>query len=135
MDPDSMHLNFDQQRIDKLQEMRQAGISLFPPEFDRKDTISEIRKRYSDIGHEKSEGEVTTAGRLYTVRNHGKTIFADLGDEGGRIQLTSGRTTLEKRSSPLLPTSWTGGTSSGSGATSSARNLERSQSGWKISGS
>jgi len=87
MDPDSMHLNFDQQRIDKLQEMRQAGISLFPPEFDRKETITEIRERYSDIGHEKSEGQVTTAGRVYTVRNHGKTIFADLGDDGGRIQL------------------------------------------------
>ena len=26
-------------------------------------------------------------GRLYIIRNHGKTIFADLGDEGGKIQL------------------------------------------------
>ncbi len=27
------------------------------------------------------------AGRLYIIRNHGKTIFADLGDEGGKIRL------------------------------------------------
>jgi lysyl-tRNA synthetase class 2 len=30
---------------------------------------------------------VTTAGRIYIVRNHGKTLFADLGDESGKIQL------------------------------------------------
>jgi lysyl-tRNA synthetase class 2 len=30
---------------------------------------------------------VTTAGRIYIVRNHGKTLFADLGDETGKIQL------------------------------------------------
>ena len=29
----------------------------------------------------------TTAGRIYIVRNHGKTLFADLGDETGKIQL------------------------------------------------
>ena len=30
---------------------------------------------------------VSTAGRIYIVRNHGKTIFADLGDETGKIQI------------------------------------------------
>ncbi len=31
--------------------------------------------------------QVSTAGRIYIVRNHGKTLFADLGDETGKIQL------------------------------------------------
>jgi lysyl-tRNA synthetase, class II len=80
-------LSFDPLRIEKISAMRDQGIALYPPNYDRKETIEGIRSRFRDIGHEKSEDQVVTAGRLYTVRNHGKTIFADLGDERGRIQL------------------------------------------------
>jgi lysyl-tRNA synthetase class 2 len=87
MDIRETGLEFDQHRIEELEELRSAGYSLYPPVFERKETIQEIRERYSSAGHERSETRVVTAGRLYTVRNHGKTIFADLGDEGARIQL------------------------------------------------
>lgn len=78
---------FDDARLEKVKMLKGAGITIFPHSFERKDPIPEIRKRFSEIGHEKSEERVTTAGRLYIVRNHGKTVFADLGDEGGKIQL------------------------------------------------
>ena len=78
---------FDDARLEKVKTLKGAGIVIFPYSFDRKDPIPEIRKRFAEIGHEKSEERVTTAGRLYIVRNHGKTVFADLGDEGGKIQL------------------------------------------------
>ena len=81
------NLNFDTTRLEKAQVLRDAGLTPYPYRFERSDTISEIKERFSDIGHEKSEKVISTAGRIYTVRNHGKTIFADLGDEGGRIQL------------------------------------------------
>lgn len=87
MDIRDTGLLFDQHRIEELEELRSAGYSLYPPVFERKETIQEIREKFSSAGHEKSESRVVTAGRLYTVRNHGKTIFADLGDEGARIQL------------------------------------------------
>jgi lysyl-tRNA synthetase class 2 len=80
-------LDFDQQRIDKLEELRQKGYPLYPAVFGRKNTLKEIRILHADAGHEKSTDTVITAGRLFIVRNHGKTIFADLGDEDGRIQL------------------------------------------------
>ncbi len=80
-------LAFDQQRLEKIQDLRAADIPLYPPEFRGRETIGTIRARHADIGHEKSEEQVCTAGRLYTIRNHGKTIFADLKDESGRIQL------------------------------------------------
>jgi lysyl-tRNA synthetase class 2 len=60
---------------------------MFPPTFDRKDTVLAIKTGFADITHDKSAESVSTAGRIYIVRNHGKTIFADLGDESGKIQL------------------------------------------------
>ena len=80
-------LAFDQARLDKVRALREKGIELYPPTFERKNTIAEIRTKFSEITHEKSVESVTTAGRIYIVRNHGKTIFADLGDESGKIQL------------------------------------------------
>ena len=80
-------LAFDQARLDKVRALREKGIELYPPTFERKNTIAEIRTKFSEITHEKSTESVTTAGRIYIVRNHGKTIFADLGDESGKIQL------------------------------------------------
>ncbi len=80
-------LAFDQTRLDKVRALREKGIDLYPATFERKDTIADIRTKFADITHDKSEESVATAGRLYIIRNHGKTIFADLGDESGRIQL------------------------------------------------
>jgi lysyl-tRNA synthetase class 2 len=87
MDSKETGLEFDPQRIEKLEELRASGYPLYPPVFQRKNTIAEIREIHSKAGHERSEDCITTSGRVYTVRNHGKTIFADLGDGGDRIQL------------------------------------------------
>jgi lysyl-tRNA synthetase class 2 len=87
MDTQEEGLDFDQERIEKLDELRDKGYLLYPPEFERKNTLTDIRTVYADAGHEPSPDSIVTAGRLYTVRNHGKTIFADLGDEKGKIQL------------------------------------------------
>ena len=46
-------------------------------------TVQDIKTKYADITHDKSAESVSTAGRMYIVRNHGKTIFADIGDETG----------------------------------------------------
>jgi len=84
---DMDHTCFDTAKIDKIQELRERGVTVYPYTFDRRDTVSGIKERFSGIGHDKSEEEVSTAGRVYVVRQHGKTIFADMGDSGGRIQL------------------------------------------------
>ncbi|MDD3857785.1 MAG: lysine--tRNA ligase, partial [Methanoculleus sp.] len=84
---DMDHLSFDTTKIDKIQELLDRGVTVYPYTFERRDTVREIKERFSAIEHEKSEEEVSTAGRIYIVRQHGKTIFADMGDSGGRIQL------------------------------------------------
>jgi lysyl-tRNA synthetase class 2 len=81
------HLCFDTTKIDKIQDLLKRGVTVYPYKFERTDTIDEIKERFSDIGHAKSEEQVSTAGRIYVIRQHGKTIFADMGDSGGRIQL------------------------------------------------
>ncbi len=78
---------FDQTRIEKIRALREKGLSMFPPVFDRKNTVLEIKTKYADIAHDKSAESVTAAGRIFIVRNHGKTLFADIGDESGKIQL------------------------------------------------
>jgi lysyl-tRNA synthetase class 2 len=87
MDTKNPNIHFEETRLSKVREMKEAGTPLYPPSYIRKDTVADIKERFFEAGHEKSEDRVTTAGRLYTVRNHGKTIFADLADETGRIQL------------------------------------------------
>jgi lysyl-tRNA synthetase class 2 len=83
----SENIAFDQTRLDKVRALKDKGITIFPSSFDRQHTVLDIRTRYSDISHDKSAEQVSTAGRIYIVRNHGKTLFADLGDESGKIQL------------------------------------------------
>ena len=80
------NITFDQTRLDKVRALRDKGITMFPSSFDRQHTVLDIKTRYADITHEKSAEQVSTAGRIYIVRNHGKTLFADLGDETGKIQ-------------------------------------------------
>jgi lysyl-tRNA synthetase class 2 len=81
------NLAFDQTRLDKVRALKDKGITIFPSSFDRQHTVLDIKIRYADITHDKSAEPVSTAGRIYIVRNHGKTLFADLGDETGKIQL------------------------------------------------
>ncbi len=70
-------------RIEKLNKIQKLGINPFPSKS-RKDTnASEVTKNY-----EKLEGKkITVAGRLMSLRKHGKLTFSDLKDESGTVQL------------------------------------------------
>ncbi len=78
---------FDPIRCEKATTLLQQGVSCYPHGFERTATVAEIRERFESIGHDPADERFALAGRLYTVRNHGKTVFADLGDETGRMQV------------------------------------------------
>ena len=60
----------------------------YPYGFDRTDLVADVRKRHEAHDPDTSTGEVVrVAGRIRTVRTHGKVAFADLEDSTGRIQL------------------------------------------------
>ncbi|AKB82366.1 Lysyl-tRNA synthetase (class II) [Methanosarcina barkeri 3] len=78
---------FDDSKIAKLNGIRNQGLNPYPYKFEKNGDICDIQKMFDDF--EKNEGlTVRTAGRLYNIRRLGKMIFADLGDQGGRIQVT-----------------------------------------------
>lgn len=66
-------------RIKKLNYIRSLGISPYPATTDRKQTIDQARKMM--------DKKVSVAGRLRSMRPHGKITFADLEDASGKIQL------------------------------------------------
>lgn len=60
----------------------------YPYRFERTATIHSLRNRHSGLEAGTDTGEqVSVAGRVMTVRGHGKVSFADLTDSTGRIQL------------------------------------------------
>lgn len=78
---DSSLNEYRQNRIEKRTQLADRG---YPPcggAFARTGDLARIR---TDFAEEKS---VRAAGRLVTIRNMGKTIFADLFDGSGRFQL------------------------------------------------
>ncbi|MDP8235442.1 MAG: lysine--tRNA ligase [Candidatus Erginobacter occultus] len=78
-----------EQRIKKVGELSDRGIDPFGGRFLRSDEAQACHTGYR-------EGkEVAVAGRLASIRGHGKTVFADLHDSSGKIQLYLRRDNLE----------------------------------------
>lgn len=60
----------------------------YPYRYERTATASELRDRFAELDPGAESGATASlAGRLMTVRSHGKLAFADLQDSTGRIQL------------------------------------------------
>ena len=60
----------------------------YPYRYERTAMIGDLRERHSALDAGTDSGEqVSVAGRVMTVRGHGKVAFADLVDASGRIQL------------------------------------------------
>ena len=76
-----------QMRREKLAKLIKMGIDPYQYRFFVKDDISAIKKKYADIGQEKSPDTVTIAGRLMGTRRHGKAGFADILGQNDRIQV------------------------------------------------
>ena len=73
-------------RIKKMEQLRERGVEPFAYSYHVTHTSSEAKEL---IGSETSENPqvVRVAGRLVSMRGHGKTSFAHLSDRAGKIQL------------------------------------------------
>ena len=74
-----------QHRLRKLEEIRQLGINPYPYKYDMSHSSKTILDNFEQLAS--SQEKVSIAGRLMTIRGHGKTSFAHIEDEAGRIQI------------------------------------------------
>jgi lysyl-tRNA synthetase, class II len=80
-------------RLAKLEELRRRGIEPFGYRYDVTHGTITARAAFesaelADSLTADGAGEsVRLGGRLLSIRSHGKTVFADLGDRDGRVQL------------------------------------------------
>jgi len=78
------------QREKKLKAIEALGFELYPRKFDFSHTIPQILNEYSGQSADDlaaSKVPVKVAGRVMTIRPHGKAGFAHLQGEGARLQI------------------------------------------------
>ncbi len=83
-----------QNRLSKLEEIKQLGINPYPPLFKPEALALQLEKLYNDAllgGSEQAAmgatPKVSIAGRIVLFRAMGKNAFAHIQDESGRIQI------------------------------------------------
>ncbi|MEI7905455.1 MAG: amino acid--tRNA ligase-related protein, partial [Candidatus Firestonebacteria bacterium] len=84
-----MEIDLIKERAEKLAKIKESGVNPYPYKYDVKDRAKELKEKYSGIavGEHVENIEVSVAGRLMTIRDHGKSCFANLKDSSGSIQL------------------------------------------------
>lgn len=76
------------ERLRKLELLRKDGINPYPQKIKISNKISEIKSKFSKLKEEeKSKTDVSTAGRLMSLRSFGKISFGTLDDGNERIQV------------------------------------------------
>ena len=71
--------NLQQERIKKLRNIQRLGVNPYPAKSNRKHTLEIARKMMGK--------KVVVAGRIRSLRPHGKITFADIEDASSKIQL------------------------------------------------
>jgi len=69
------------QRRDNLEAIRQSGAEGYGPRFERSASIKDTLEGFAE------NKEVMVAGRIMALRGHGKTVFSDLRDQTGKLQI------------------------------------------------
>jgi lysyl-tRNA synthetase class 2 len=76
-------------RLDKLKALKDKGVNPYPSRFEVTHRSTVLHESYGAlaIGESKIDEKVSIAGRVMTLRAHGKSTFAHLQDATGRIQI------------------------------------------------
>ncbi|MDO9399181.1 MAG: lysine--tRNA ligase [bacterium] len=80
-------------RIKKLEEIRQIGINPYPAKTNRDYLINQVLVDFDKLNEKQIQ--ITIAGRLRSLREHGNLTFANLEDGSGNIQLAFSKKELE----------------------------------------
>ena len=78
------------QRLEKSRALRALGVDPYPTRYERTHGLAEIAAAHGAKTTEQLDAEaipVRIAGRVMTLRGHGKASFATLSDGGGQLQV------------------------------------------------
>lgn len=76
---------YREQRIKKMEQLKERGMNPYPYKFDISHTSSDIFENQEKLIQDKTE--VSIAGRIMLMRRQGKTTFIKIKDRKGLIQL------------------------------------------------
>lgn len=79
-----------QQRIKKLQNLRNLGIEPYDGKFEPKNNTQQIFENFGTYDKDRLEAEAITvslAGRVILLRDFGRAVFSHIQDEKGKIQI------------------------------------------------
>ena len=77
-----------EQRYANLKKLQEAGVDPFGEKFPDIQSVASVKEAF------KEGGKCRIAGRVMSKREHGKTVFMDLKDTSGRMQLYAGKQVL-----------------------------------------
>jgi lysyl-tRNA synthetase class 2 len=90
----------------KRQVLAELGIDPYPSRFDRTATAGELHQRHGELAADVRTGEVVRmAGRLTSIRGHGRLSFATLQDVSGSVQLLMQEAVLSDQAKLVLANS------------------------------
>ena len=96
----------EEKRLEKIEQLREAGIEPYPLRVERTHTSGEAIAAFeaseAKQGENASEIEVTLCGRIVSQRDMGKTVFAHIEDGYGRIQLFVRREAIGEESHQIF---------------------------------
>ncbi len=79
------------ERLKKLNELKNKGINPYPYNFDKKNSIQELKDKYNELLPEQETQDVAiTAGRILALRKMGKVTFLQIQDDKNKLQIYVG---------------------------------------------
>ncbi len=86
-----------EERLNRLEKLRERGVDGFGHRFISNINTKDISEKFSDIKEgERTKENVSFAGRIRSIRKHGKIIFCHLEDSFGRVQICVEENTVGK---------------------------------------
>ncbi len=88
----------------EIEEIKKLGFEPFGKRFDRNTNIAEVMKKYSSLKEDErnDNASIKIAGRIKSVRGHGKLVFMDIEDFSGKLQLYIEEHMLKERQNKLV---------------------------------
>ncbi|MBZ4650858.1 OB-fold nucleic acid binding domain-containing protein, partial [Thermosipho sp. (in: thermotogales)] len=79
---------FREQRINEIKQISAKGVNPYPYKFEKTHSSQDIKAQFENLnpGEVKEDASVSTAGRIMSLRHHGKSAFFHIKDFFGRIQ-------------------------------------------------